>query len=200
MWEPWDVLPKNGRALIIPIYTSCFERGGGKPVPTKKTLIQRWFDRLNDLRKTIDYLETRTDIDIRDLAFLGVCWGGIEGPKIAPYETRIKSLILVSGAIYLPTAWPKPDALVEPLTTIPVLMLNGKYDYVFPVETHQKPLFDLLGTAPKHKKHVVYDCGHLPLPRAPMLKEIFAWLDKYQGPVDCKAESTAENASDKVGG
>jgi len=32
---------------------------------------------------------------------------------------------------------------------------------------------------------VIYKTGHLPLPRAPMMKEIFAWLDKYQGPVVC---------------
>jgi hypothetical protein len=75
LWEPWDMLPKNGGALIIPIYANCFERGRGKPVTGKKTVVQRWFIRLNELRRTIDYLETRDDIDICDLAFLGVCWG-----------------------------------------------------------------------------------------------------------------------------
>jgi len=93
--------------------------------------------------------------------------------------------ILVSGGISIPTARPKPKGLVQPLVTTPVLMLNGKYDYAFPVKTHQKPLFDLISTPTEHKKHVIYDTGHLPLPRAPMMKEIFDWLEKYQGPVEC---------------
>jgi len=189
LWEPWDLIPQNGRALITPIYTHCFERGGGTPFKGKKSRIQKWFDRLNDLRRTIDYLETRKDIDIRSLAFLGLCWGGLMGPQISPYEERIKTLILVSGAIYIPIAWPKPEALTQALTNVPVLMLNGKYDFIFPVKTHQNPLFDLIATPPEHKKRVIYNCGHLPLPRAPMMKEIFAWLDTYQGPVDCRGDA-----------
>ena len=42
-----------------------------------------------------------------------------------------------------------------------------------------------MGTPPEHKKHAIYNCGHLPLPRAPMMKEFFAWLEKYQAPVEC---------------
>lgn len=193
LWEPWDLIPENGRALISPIYSNCFERGGGKPIVGKKSRIQRWFDRLNDLRRTIDYLETRKDIDTRSLAFLGLCWGGLEGPKISPYEERIKTLILVSGAIYIPIAYSKPKALTQAMTTVPVLMLNGKYDFIFPVKSHQKPLFDLISTPPEHKKHVIYDCGHLPLPRAPMMKVIFAWLDKYQGHVNCEGDTKADD-------
>lgn len=199
LWEPWDLIPKHGRAFISPIYSNCFERGGGKPFGKKKTAVQRWFDRLNDLRRTIDYLETRRDIDTRSLAFLGLSWGGLEGPKIPPYEERIKTLILVSGGFFMPMAWKKPDALVHGLTDIPVLMLNGKYDFVMPVKTHQKPLFELLGTPPEHKKHVIYDCGHLPLPRAPMMKEIFAWLDKYQGPVECDKKVVKIDSMAKIG-
>lgn len=186
------MIPENGRALISPIYIRCFERGGGKPPKVKKTYAQVWFDWLKELGRTIDYLETRKDIDTRGLAFLGMCWGGIEGPKFAPYEDRIKSLILVSGGFYLPVRRPKPDALTQCLTDIPVLMLSGKYDFLMPVKTHKEPLFDLISTPPEHKKHVIYDCGHLPLPRAPMMKDIFDWLDKYQGPVDCERRNGGE--------
>ena len=45
-------------------------------------------------------------------------------------------------------------------------------------------MLDLIGTPPEHKRHVIFEAGHLPLPRAEMLKEILAWLDKYQGPVN----------------
>ena len=66
---------------------------------------------------------------------------------------------------------------------MPVLMLNGDYDYVFPLETAQKPLFDLLGTPPQYKRHVVFDAGH-GVPRDPQIRETLAWLDRYLGPVN----------------
>jgi hypothetical protein len=43
---------------------------------------------------------------------------------------------------------PAPDYLHR--VTQPVLMLNGKYDMFFAVETAQKPIFHLLGT-PDHQ-------------------------------------------------
>ena len=186
LWEPWDLLPENGRVLVSPIYAGTFERGGGDLGRfVKKSFFQRFYEYLNDLRRTIDYLETRNDIDGKSIVYIGACSGALLGPVFSPYEDRIRGLILVSGGISNPVAHPKPKGLVQPFVTVPVLMLNGKYDYAFPLKTHQKPLFDLIATPPEHKKHVIYDCGHLPLPRAPMMKEIFDWLDKYQGPVDC---------------
>ena len=153
---------------------------------SRKQLFSEW---LNDLRRTIDYLETREDIDGKNIVFLGLSWGSFMGPMLSPFEERIKGLILVSGCIYTPGNSPKPKGLLQPHVTIPVLMLNGKYDFAWPVKTHQKPLFDLLGTTPDHKKHVIYETGHLPLPRAAMMKEIFTWLDKYQGPVNCEGNT-----------
>jgi hypothetical protein len=54
---------------------------------------------------------------------------------------------------------------------------------VFPYDTSQRPLFELLGTPASEKRHVVFDAGHDPLPRSQVIREILAWLDKYMGPV-----------------
>lgn len=52
-----------------------------------------------------------------------------------------------------------------PRVRIPVLMINGGYDYIFPVETAQKPVTALLGTPEEHKSHyIAEDAGHLPPP------------------------------------
>ena len=67
--------------------------------------------------------------------------------------------------------------------TVPVLLLAGRYDYIFPVETSQVPFMDLLGTPDKDKRHVVFEAGHLPLPRSELIRETLEWLDRYQGPV-----------------
>jgi hypothetical protein len=66
---------------------------------------------------------------------------------------------------------------------IPLSMLNGRYDDYFPLELSPRPLFRLLGTPDKDKKHVLYDAGHANLPHTEEVKESLDWLDKYLGPV-----------------
>jgi len=39
-------------------------------------------------------------------------------------------------------------------------MLNGRHDFIYPVETSQLPMFDRLGTAADQKRHVLFDTGH----------------------------------------
>ena len=43
-------------------------------------------------------------------------------------------------------------------------------------------IFNLLGTAPEHKRHLVFESGHV-IPINPTNAEISAWLDRYLGPV-----------------
>jgi alpha-beta hydrolase superfamily lysophospholipase len=65
----------------------------------------------------------------------------------------------------------------------PVLMIGGQYDYVFPVETAQRPLFEHLGTPDGQKQHLLYDMGHGPFPRGQLLRDVLPWLDEHLGPV-----------------
>jgi pimeloyl-ACP methyl ester carboxylesterase len=66
--------------------------------------------------------------------------------------------------------------------TVPVLMVNGRYDYFFPLETSQQPLLHLLGSPARDKRHVLLESGHSP-PLTPVATEVLAWLDRYLGPV-----------------
>ena len=52
----------------------------------------------------------------------------------------------------------------------PVLMLNGSYDFFFPIETSQRPFFEMLGTPADRKRWVVYDGGHN-VPREQLISE-----------------------------
>ena len=95
-------------------------------------------------------------------------------------EDRIDAAVLNVGGLddvyhYLPE--------VDPFTFVthvrnPVLMLNGEYDIVFPLETSQKPMFELLGTDPAHKKHYVTPAGHF-VPRDILIRETLDWFDLY---------------------
>lgn len=69
-----------------------------------------------------------------------------------------------------------------PRIHMPVLMLSGKYDSVFPYELSQLPFLHLLGTPAADKRHVVFEGGHF-LPRPQMVKESLDWLDRYLGSV-----------------
>ena len=139
-----------------------------------------------DLSRSIDYLETRTDIDTSKLGFYGYSWGGRLGGIIPAVEERLKvSVLVIGGFNFRTTNWPYPEA--EELNyvsrvKIPVLMLNGKFDYNFPLETTVKPFFDLLGTPEKDKLLKIYETDHY-VPKSEMIKETLNWLDKYLGPV-----------------
>jgi pimeloyl-ACP methyl ester carboxylesterase len=101
-------------------------------------------------------------------------------------EPRIRTGVFLIGGIipnnHLKLA-PEADHInFAPRIKIPILMLNGKYDFVFPLETAQKPLFRFLGSPEGRKSHILYDTDHN-LPRNEMIKETLNWLDKYLGPV-----------------
>jgi eukaryotic-like serine/threonine-protein kinase len=89
--------------------------------------------------------------------------------------------VLIAGGMVASMRW-TPNRMVSRIT-VPVLLLAGRYDYIFPVETSQVPFMDLLGTPKKDKRHVVFEAGHLPLPRSELIRETLEWLDRYQGPV-----------------
>jgi pimeloyl-ACP methyl ester carboxylesterase len=69
-----------------------------------------------------------------------------------------------------------------PHIKIPLLMINGRYDFVIPFETCQQPFYRLLGTPAADKRQVLFESGH-GLPLTPWFKETLNWLDHYLGRV-----------------
>jgi eukaryotic-like serine/threonine-protein kinase len=66
-----------------------------------------------------------------------------------------------------------------------VLMVNGKYDYVFSLERAQNPLFRMLGSPDADKRHIVLDAPHdVTERRTELVQDVLAWLDKYLGRVE----------------
>ncbi len=191
--EFWSYLPdfdfiiKSGRAVLFPIYKGTFERGGGpKPIywpNTSSTYRDNVIFWSKDLSRSIDYLETRQDINPNELAYEGYSWGAAMGALLPAVETRFKALILISPGFFLQERLPEVDQVnFAPHVKAPVLMLNGRYDFLWPPRISQEPMFRLLGTPTEHKRRVVYDTGH-DVPRTEMIKESLNWLDKYLGSV-----------------
>ena len=98
-------------------------------------------------------------------------------------EPRLKVGVLNVPGLRMATVRPEEDQVnFLPRVRVPVLMLSGKYDSVYPYELSQKPFFRLLGSPPADKKHIVFEGGHF-LPRGDLVAESTKWLDKYLGPV-----------------
>ncbi len=181
-----DFILKSGRALMRPIYKGTCERHDelksdlpDETVFYKDHLIM-W---RKDIGRSIDYLETRKDIQVDKLGYLGWSWGGYMGGIMPAVEKRLKVMVLNVGGMVMNKSLPEADQInYLPRVTQPVLMLNGKHDMFFPVETSQMPMFNLLGTAKENKKIIIYEAGHL-VPRTDFVKETLLWYDKYLGVV-----------------
>jgi cephalosporin-C deacetylase-like acetyl esterase len=183
----FDFIIKSGRAVLFPVYKGTFERGGGpKPIywpNTSSTYRDNVVFWSKDLSRSIDYLETRSDININKLAYEGYSWGAAMGALLPAVETRFKALILISPGFYLQERLPEVDQVnFAPRVKAPVLMLNGRFDFIWPPSISQEPMFRLLGTSSEDKRRVVYDTGH-DIPRTEMIKESLNWLDHYLGPI-----------------
>ena len=174
----------GGRAVIRPVLKSTFERRDHRthdqpdPSVDYRDHMIMW---AKDVRRAIDYAEERPDLDAERLAYFGVSWGGRLGGLMVPVEPRFDAAVLYVAGLKFQRSLPEADPWnFLPRFTVPVLMLNGRYDNFFPLESSQKPMFEALGAAPEHKRHVVYDGGHF-VPRAQLVRETLDWLDRYLG-------------------
>jgi predicted esterase len=184
-WGPLlDFVWKSGRMLVFPVWQGSFDRFRAPFDQTDAVRTQReWIERRFDLGRTIDYLETRTDIDAERIGYVGLSFGAAHATPLLALEPRLKTAILIGGGMAREMPQPAFDQIhFLPRITQPVLMVNGRYDPLFLVDTMQTPMFDRLGTPPADKRHVLSDAGHV-VPRSDLLRESLAWLDKYLGPV-----------------
>jgi pimeloyl-ACP methyl ester carboxylesterase len=178
----FDFLMRSGRAVVLPVYQGTYERRLAQPQEPgrgRDLMIQQ----VQDFRRSIDYLETRTDIARDRLGFFGISSGSQVGIIALAQEPRIRAATLAESGIGAPKEAPEIDPLnFAPRVRVPVLMLNGRYDFVRPVETQQLPLFRLLGAPPNEKRMVLSDGGHAK-PIRQYIKETLDWFDRYLGSV-----------------
>lgn len=152
-----------------------------------------------DLRRAVDFLATRPEVDMSRVGFAGASIGGIIGGVFIGDEPRIQSASLWSaggdwGKLMMTSAHPfaqkyhKPGAEpeeviaktlsdVDPLNTIgkfthPVLFLYGDKDTWVPTPCIE----ELFNAAHEPKKKIVYPGGHIPDPFS-MLSETVKWFD-----------------------
>lgn len=179
-----DFIVKSGRAVAFPVYRGTFERRTpDMPVrPAFDTTAYRdnVIETVKDLRRTIDYLETRPEIDPKAFALFGYSWGGVNGPIALAHEPRLVLGMIDIGLLPPMNSIPEVDPLnALPRIHVPVLMISGEFDPMVPVANARR-YFELIGSSPADKKHVIALGGHF-VPRALLIRETLDWLDQHLG-------------------
>lgn len=180
-----DFVVKSGRAVAFPIYRGVFERrvGSTRVRPDFDTTAWRdnTIDAVKDLRRSIDYLETRSEINGRTLALLGYSWGGVNGPIALAHEPRLKLGVINIGLLPPMASIPEVDPLhALPRVRVPVLMFSGEFDAMVPLANARR-YFELLGVPAADKRHRIAPGGHY-VPRDILIRDTLDWFDRYFGP------------------
>ena len=188
-WSHADMLLRGGRAVLVPIWKGSFERSEKEePTPAAlRTNQQQW---VSDLNQSMAFLDTRREVDPARIGYYGVSKGATQGVLLLALELRLKLGVLVVGGLnfarsngdLLPPE--SSNATYAPRVKVPVLMVNGRDDAMFPYETSQLPLFNLLGSPPEKKKHKTYPGGHFVFGWYDELaRDTHDWFDEQFGPV-----------------
>jgi dipeptidyl aminopeptidase/acylaminoacyl peptidase len=175
-----DFLIRSGRAVLYPVYKGTYERVS--PNTGTNALRDLTIARIKDVRRSMDYLATRQDIDIDRVGYYGISLGAFLGIFSTALEPRFKATVFVGSGL---TSIRYP-AEMDPLNFLPriktpTLLVNGKDDFAFPLEASQRPLVQLLGA--REKQLVSFDGGHILVRVNEVVRVILDWFDKHLGPV-----------------
>jgi eukaryotic-like serine/threonine-protein kinase len=183
----FDYIIQSGRAVMYPVYLDTYERKVNFYL--RQGLVDNELNiaHYKDAARSLDYLATRSDIDNSKLAYLGVSMGSAKGVILSTLlQDRLKTSIFLDGGYFLFPPTPGNDqADFAPRLKMPVLMVNGRYDYSFSLDRSQNPFFAMLGTPAADKRHLVLDTPHDVTEQRPQLvKAVLDWLDHYLGRVN----------------
>jgi dienelactone hydrolase len=177
-----DFVIRSGRAVVYPIYKGTYDRTAPPPgadsVTARETLIQD----SKDLGRALDYLETRTDIDAKRVAYMGTSMGAALGVVLTGVEPRLRAVVFLDGGFFYEKQVPGANqADFAPRIKAPTLLISGKFDWIF---YGKDALLRLIGTPSADKKAVTFNTSHdVSEQRSDLIREVLAWLDRYLGAV-----------------
>jgi cephalosporin-C deacetylase-like acetyl esterase len=190
-WACAEYLLRGGRAVLLPLWKGSYERSDGfDPLHASAAGFRdhaiQW---VSELRYSLDYLQTRQDVDPERIGYQGISYGAVWAPLFLALEPRLRTgLVVVGGLPVMQFSSERYPPEVDPLhfaprVTVPVLMLNGRHDPIFPYETSQLPMYRAFGTAEADKRHATFPSGHSSSSWwNELIRESHDWLDRYFGP------------------
>ncbi|HVJ26106.1 MAG TPA: SUMF1/EgtB/PvdO family nonheme iron enzyme [Vicinamibacterales bacterium] len=175
---------RSGRAAFGVVLYGYIERLKTDSTPLDPATIEyveSIVNRITDLRRGLDYLETRPDLDKTRIGFMGPSAGAQLGVILTAVENRYRGVVMVgAGLPRRGTTMAAADPVnFAPHIRAPKLIVQGTFDEDTPLRTASDPLFDLLI---QPKKRELYEGGHVPTIDV-LLKLTAGWLDETLGPV-----------------
>ena len=138
--------------------------------------------RATDLRRGLDYLETRAEVDVSRTALVAPSAGGGVGIIVAAVEPRYRSVVVLGCGVRVIEEAVVPAARrsnFAPRIRAPKLMVQGKYDESVSYESEALPLFNLFS---EPKRLHLYEGGHMQSTND-MVATLSPWLAETLGPV-----------------
>lgn len=154
---------------------------GGELTPSQNRALI--IARTKDLCRSIDYLQTREDIDVGKIGYFGFSRTSERWPIYGAIEERIGAAALWLGGMNASLQPPEVETVnFAPRAKAPALMLNGEWDSVIPRRNSER-LYRFLGTPDEQKKLFHFEGGHIPIDRVTLVDETLDFFDRYLGPV-----------------
>ncbi|MCG8468379.1 MAG: SUMF1/EgtB/PvdO family nonheme iron enzyme [Gemmatimonadetes bacterium] len=179
---------RSGRAAFAPVLHGMVERQwpSGTTFPASNTVDFRnlMVRHATELSISLDYLESRDDIDMDRLTYIGVSWGAGSRAVLAAIDDRWDAVVFIGAGIDERLHPVVPEALnvnFIPYISVPKLVLNGRRDEEHPWLTRAAPFWELL-SEPKELELLDTE-GHVPSleTRVPAIND---FLDRRLGPTN----------------
>lgn len=117
-------------------------------MPVMTTFVdRRWLHRVRDLgvetavdlRRGLDYLETRPEVDVRRASVVGKSMGGVIAALVAATDDRIRSAVIGVAAIENRQVYPfRPLDLAPGLVRPATLIVGGRTDEMIPLRLTER--------------------------------------------------------------
>ena len=167
-------------------YDYDFDLTEGYRYWTRDLVVQTVFD----LRRAVDFIQTREELDARRIGYMGISLGGIIGGIFCSVDERVEvPVLLLAGGnlnlMYREKALSRDTreflSVIDPVNYIagisprPLLMINAEQDDVIPPVMSRL----LFKAAKKPKEIIWHPSGHHDLPVDEAYTEGIQWFDKY---------------------
>jgi len=168
------------------LYDYDFDLTSGYRYWTRNVISQTVFD----LRRAVDFIQTRDELDHERIGYFGISLGGIIGTVFCSVDERVKVpvIVLAGGSLNLMFGM---DALsedtrnylsiIDPINFVkmisprPLLMINAENDDIVPPVTSK-----LLYKAAKKPKEIIwYPAKHHDLPIDEVYPDGIHWFDEH---------------------
>ena len=179
-------LIKSGRAVYGVVTEGYIERlrPASFVFPDTSTAEYRELivSRITDVRRGLDYLQSRDDVDAKRIALFAPSAGARIGLILAALEDRYACVLLMGAGVIkedLQTIAEANPINFAPHIRGPKLMLHGRYDEDTPLKTRGEPLFRILR---EPKQLITFEGGHVPTSEI-QIPIVIKFFDDKLGPV-----------------